>query len=346
MSKLFTASTLCVLLIGGLISGWSLSPVYAQVRVQAQTLAQLKIVVVRSVSAEVISLRRATISAELSSTVVALPLLVGDALDQGQLIAKLECADNILTYRQDKAELAALSASHLLAKQQLQRLNKLRQSNNASEEQINQKQAQLNVAAAKITAQSIAIDLAQRQVDKCEIRAPFAGTVTRIHSEVGNFVSPNSELVSLVDTEHIELSARVGYAELEQIKSATQLLFLFQNQSYPLSIRTTLAVIDPLTQSRQMRLTFPELKPLVGSNGRLQWALPGNILSANLVVTRGRQSGVFVVDNTDTHNPIARFMPIPGAKQGQPVAVELDSSSLIVTDGRLGLADGDKVTID
>ena len=328
------------------LSGWSWSPVYAAVRVQAQTLSQLKISVLRSVPAEVISLHQATISAQLNGTVVALPLLVGDVLEPGQLIAKLDCTDRLLTHRQAEAELSALSASRTLAKQQLQRLNKLHQSNNAAEQQLNQRQEQLNVVNARIKAQSIAIDITQRQIDKCTIQSPFGGTVTQIHSAVGNFVSLGNAIVSLVDTEHIELNAQVGYADIEQIKSAPTLSFLFQNQVYPLTIRATLTVIDRLTQSQQTRFTFPQAKPLVGSSGRLQWGLPGITLPATVVVTRNQQIGLFVVDNTDTDNPVARFVAIPEAKQGQPVAVDLDPASLIVTAGRFQLTDGDNVIIE
>ncbi len=345
MSKLFfTVSARFVVLSILLLVGVALSPLYAQVRVQVQTLAELKIVVLRSVPAEVISLRQATISAQLSGVVVVLPLLVGDMLEQGQLIAQIDCADHVLTHRRDKAELTALSASRLLAKQQLQMLNKLRQSNNVSEQQVNQRQEQLNVFNAKIKAQSIAIDSAQRQIDKCEIRAPFAGTVTQIHSAVGNFVSPGTAIFSLVDTAHIELKAQVGSVDLMQLKNATGLSFLLQNKTYPLTIRTTLAVIDSLTQSQQIRLTFPATKPLVGGNGRLQWSLPGNIVPASVVVTRNQQSGVFVV--VDVAHPVARFVAVVGARQGQPLTVALDASSLIVTDGQWGLMDGDQVIID
>lgn len=322
------------------------SPATAQTRVQAQTLEQVQITVTRSVPGNVISLRQAVIASQLTATVLELPLLVGDHIDQNQLISKLDCIDNELILEQSKAELAALSANRVWAKQQLDRLNKLRQSNNASEEQINQKQAELNVAKSQINAQSIAIKIAQRQVEKCEIKAPFSGVVSEVHSEVGNFVTPGSAMVSLVDTKNIELDAEVSFAELNQIKNAEQQFFLFQKQTYPVSIRTTLVVIDSLTQNRHMRLKFTENKPLPGSTGRLQWTLPGTIIPAALVVVRDNQSGIFVIDQTSDSGPVALFQKIPGVKQGQPAVVDLVPETLIVTDGRFSLVDGDKVIID
>jgi RND family efflux transporter MFP subunit len=318
----------------------------AQTRVQATPLQQLQISVNRSLPAESLSLRNAAIASELTSTVVELPLLVGDEIEQGQLIGRLDCADNTLELQQAKSELIARSANKVLAQQQLDRLNKLRASNNASEEQINQKQAELNVSTAQIKAQTIAISMAQRKVDKCEIRAPFSGVVTEIHTEMGNFVTPGTTIISLVDTDNIELNARVSIHELRQIRNADNLEFEFQDQTYPVRIRAILGVIDPVTQSQHMRLTFSASRPLPGSNGRLQWSLSGNIVPASLVVSRNEEHGVFTVDDSDPGNLVARFVPVPGVKQGQPAVVGLKPDSLIVTDGRFGLLDGDKIVID
>ncbi len=336
-----------ILLFSGLlIAGLPMSSAFAQSRVQAEPLHQIKIPVNRSVPAEVISLRQATISSQLTSTVVELPLLVGDTIHKDELIAELDCSDNQLALQQSGAELSALSSSRVLARQQLDRLNKLRLSNNASEEQVNQKQAELNVVSAQIKGQSIAINMAERQVEKCRIHAPFSGVVTRVHSEVGNFVTPGSAIVSVVDTDNIELSARVGHTEIDPIISSDSLLFLFQGQTFPVSTRATLPVIDTTTQSQHMRLDFIDLKPPVGAIGRLQWSLSGNILPAPFILARNNQNGVFIIDDSVDDGAVARFVTIPGAKQGQPAAVVMDPDTRIITDGRFGLADGDAVIID
>ena len=111
-------------------SGW------AQTRVTTQYLDDITIEVQRSVPADVISLGEATVASQISSTVETLPLLVGDRVAQGELISTLDCTDNELLLAQAKAEIAALAANRELASRQLARLDKLRISNNASEEEI------------------------------------------------------------------------------------------------------------------------------------------------------------------------------------------------------------------
>lgn len=336
------------LLVAGILSAAFLSSgvTFAQTRIQATPLEELVIIVERSVPAEVISLREAVISSQLTSTVVDIPFLVGDVVSQNLVIAELECIDNELSLEQARAELAALSANRVLAKQQLDRLNKLRQSNNASEEEINQKQAELNVVTARIKAQNIAINIAERQVDKCAIRAPFSGVITEIHSEQGNFVTPGSAILSIVDTKNIELSARVSNSELEQILESENLGFEYNQTIYPLAVRTTLNVLDNTSQTREMRLRFPESVPLAGAIGRLQWTLSGNILPPSLVVNRNGEAGIFIVDQSDSSNLTAHFHAVPDTRPGQPVSVDMDPDTLIVVEGRLNLLDGEAVQID
>lgn len=316
---------------------------WGQTPVRADSLSSLKITVNQSVPAQALSLRVSTVASQLTSTISQLPLLVGETVATHQLGARLDCQDNELALKQSHSDLAALSANKVLAGQQLERLLKLRKSNNASEEEINQKQAELNVVNAQISSQNIAIKIAQRQVEKCEIRMPFKGVITEVHSEVGNFVTPGSAIATVVDTENIELNARINPDELKQLKE-NSLIFLYQEKSYPVEIRATLGVVNSLTQNQNIRLRFVENKPLSGANGRLQWTLSGSILPASLVVTRDNMKGIFIVDETPEGQSIARFFPVAGAKPGQPVSIDLDETTLIVTDGRFALKDSEAIS--
>ena len=318
---------------------------YADIRVQAQPLEQLKLKITRSAPAQALSLRQSTVASQLTTTVSELPLKVGDMVVGNQLVARLDCIDNQLTLEQAKAELDVLSAARVLASKQLSRLNQLRKSNNASEEAINQKQSELNSVTARIKSQNIGIDIAQRQVGKCNITAPFPGIITEIHSEVGNFVTPGGKIISLTDTESIELETRLSHTELEQVTASPSLTFEHENEIYPVTVRSTLTVVDSASQSRAVRLNFADGKPLAGTVGRLRWSLPGDILPASLIVERNGQRGLFVVDDSGSHRT-ARFIPVAEANPGQPVAVDLPKTTLVVTDGRFALTDGAIIIVD
>ncbi len=340
-SSLNTFSS-CVLFLGLL----NLTPALAQTSVEAEPVEQLAISATRSVPANVISLRQATIASQLNAMVMELPLLVGDKLEENQPIANLDCADNQLNLAQSRAQLIGLNANQDLAKKQLDRLSRLQQSHNTSEELINQKQSEVEVISARINEQLIEIDKNQRQVDKCQIIAPFAGVVSQVHSETGNYVSPGNPIVTLVDIDNIELSVQISLADLSQINQSLDIGYEFNGETYSVSLRTVLRVIDFTTQTRHMRFTFTDALPLVGSSGRLQWSRPGLIMPASLMVKRNNQHGVFVVENSNGGPALARFVAVDGAKQGQSARVDLEPGKLVITDGRFGLSDGDEIQVE
>ncbi len=317
----------------------------AQTTVAVEKLSEISISVNRSVPAETISLRESTVASQLSSTLSRLPLKIGDSVSTNQLIAEIDCIDNTLALEQARSEKSALTANKLLATQQLQRLQQLRKSNNASEEEINQKEAEVNVVKSRIGSQDIAIRTAQRQVDKCFVGAPFSGVVTEIFSEVGNYVKPGSPIATITNIVDVELSAQIGDPEIDQIP-LNKLVFLYQGASFPVKVRSILKVINPLSQNRHIRLEFIERKPFPGSNGRLQWSLAGTILPSALLLKRAQQYGVFVAAENDQGQLQANFVSIDGAKPGQPAVVSIAPESLIITDGRFGLEDGELVVIE
>jgi multidrug efflux pump subunit AcrA (membrane-fusion protein) len=221
-----------------------------------------------------------------------------------------------------------------LARQQLDRLLRLSRSRNATEEQINQRQAELDIVNAEITTQGIAIGSAERQVARCEIRAPFAGLVTTTPGQVGNYLTPGSPVVSLVDVERVELKSALLESQVAEI-TANPPVFEFGGRSWPLRIRSIFPVVDEITQTREVRFLFAAGKPPPGAIGRLRWTLAGNTLPATFVVERQGHIGVFTVSVPGRTR--VTFLPLANALPGQPVVTELPDDLLIVTDGRFGL---------
>ena len=100
-------------------------------------------------------------------------------------------------------------------------------------------------------------------------------------------------------------------------------------------------VIDPATRVQRARLAFVFDPMPSGSTGTLQWLGARGQLPAGLVVRRGDAFGIFVADG-DT----ARFVALPNAQEGRPVAVGLADETLLVTAGADRLQDGDRLLVD
>ncbi len=315
----------------------------AQVRVKVAPLDEIAIVVARSVPATVVSLRTAVVASQLSAQVTKMSLVPGDLVKKDDVIAALDCSDSTLALESARSQIEALKARQILARQQLARLNQLKQSRNASEEQVNQRQAELDVVTAEISTQSIAIRAAEIKVQRCEIKAPFTGLITALPGQVGNYLTPGSPVASVIDIDSIELKSSLLESQVDELNS-NQPVFEFSGKTWPVSIRTIFPVIDETTQTREVRFTFAEDKPAPGSIGRLRWQLSGNTIPATYLVKRNNQNGIFVVTNDSANR--AEFLPIPGSAAGQPATVDLPTDLLVVTDGRFGLQHGQEIVIE
>ena len=292
-----------------------------------------------SAPATVHSLNTTEVAAQVSGVIDAIHVNVGETVQEGSLIAELDCADYQQSLKQANFSLTALKARQRLAEQQLERAKKLLPTRNISEEQANQRQTEFDMVGAEIAAQNAAIQIARRQVSKCRIYSPFTGVVSRRISSQGAFVSPGVSVAEIIDTQRLEISARLNLDLVQKLRDQA-LRFVSRDQSFPVSIKTILPVVDASSRTREARLVFTGDQALAGTPGRLVWVAVPTAVPAYLVVSREGNLGIFVLDGQK-----ARFVALPDALQGRPAEVSLPAQTKIITDGRHGLADGELVSI-
>jgi multidrug efflux pump subunit AcrA (membrane-fusion protein) len=210
------------------------------------------------------------------------------------------------------------------------------------EEGLQQRATELEALQARRVVQEQQVKVAQISVDRCVVTAPFAGVVTERAAQLGALAAPGSPLMRLVQLADAELSARVPPT---QSFAENQLLsFDYLNRDYPAQLRVVLPVVDSRQRTQELRLTFPEQLPPPGAAGRLLWQASQPHLPAELLVRRQQGEawnlGVMVaVDGT------AVFYPTDNAIEGQPFATDLPQDSMIITDGRLLVREGQAVSL-
>ena len=77
-----------------------------------------------------------------------------------------------------------------------------------------------------------------------------------------------------------------------------------------------------------------------GTAGRVLWPGTGSLLPPDYLVRRDGELGIFIVEDDR-----ARFIALPEAEDGRPVAVELPAQTQLIAAGRQRLTDGDEVLI-
>lgn len=310
-------------------------------RVRTASLSSIAIYPERSAAASVVSDNEGRISAEIAARVTEITVRVGDVVEAGTPIARLDCQDYSNARKESQASLAAIDARLKLAERRLTRTERLARQRNASEESLDERRAELDALRADRRAAETRLEMTYTSEGRCAVRSPFRALVLERTAAVGEYASTGTPLVSLIDIERLEVSAQVPVQDVALLKTEHGVSFKHDEQSYPLQVRTIVAAVDTQTRTQEVRLAFKSETALPGTAGRLVWRDPRSHVDPGLLVRRNGTLGIFAVKGSR-----ARFIPVPTAQVGRPSPVELDPDTAIVIEGYLALRDDAVITVD
>lgn len=296
-----------------------------------------------SAPATVMSDNHSRISAEINARIVDVPVRVGDSIKKGEILARLDGKDFELALLRDKAALTAIEARLTLAKYELKRAQSLSKKKVVSEQLLKQRESERDSLLAEQQGQQTAVAQAQRQLDKTQIRAPFNATVVERLGQIGELASPGTALLRIIDTDNLELAAKISSTQTSDLKHTRSAEFISAGQRYALTLRTITPALDTQARTQEARLRFTGNSPLPGSAGQLVWSPEQASLPASLISQRDGKLGVFIQADTPT-GTTAHFVELPSATTGQPALTQLEADTLIITEGRYRLRDGDTVS--
>jgi len=291
--------------------------------------------------AQVFSLNTPDISAEISATVLETLVDVGDQVNQGDVLIKLDCSNYLIQQRINQANLERSTSQLAFAQSQLARANNLKKKNSISDELLDQRRTELKVALADKVLQEQNLALSDINVADCEVKAPLAGVITQRMVSAGDYATNGQTLISLVDLGAIEVEADLLHAEIDTLQKADEIFFEHKDRDFALQLKTVVRVFDYQSATARVRLQFKQqAQPWPGSEGRLKWSSGKALLPADYLSRRQNQLGVFhVIDNK------AVFAALPEAIEGRPALVDLAADVSIIIEGRHRLNHGDKVRI-
>lgn len=309
--------------------------------VEADTLQAIAIYPEYKAPATVVTLNDSQISSELAAVIDNISVEVGQVVKKGDLLVSLHKKDYQLALQREQAALDALQVKIKFADYQLQRAEKLLKQQAVSEELLKQRETDLAVLVSENQSHLIALRQAKRNLEKCDLRAPFDAVITEKLASVGELANPGTPLLRIIDAQQREVTAELQSYQLASLRSASTLIFKNRGDSYPLRVRTVLPVIDLRKRTQEVRLTFTGAKALVGTSGELVWKNQQAHVPAEMLVQRNGQLGIFIVNGGN----LAKFVALEDAAEGRPAQVDFSLSTKIVTKGRFRLQDGDSLSV-
>lgn len=293
----------------------------------------------RDAPATAVTLNRPQVSAEINGVIAEIEVDVGDRVSQGDVLVRLDCEPHQIEVTRAKAALEASRSTHDFGQLQLENAQRLSQKRNISQEELDKRAAEARTLKAELDRLQATLESALYVERKCVIAAPLDAVVIERIASVGDYAVPGTPILRLLDDKHIEISAKVQEQDLESLQRAREVVFVAHDANHPLRLRTLLPVMETRLRTYEVRLSLAGDAPVaVGSTGRLRWVATQGQIPANLILKRGLQFGVFVLEGDQ-----ARFVPLPEARPGHPAPTDLPATTLVIRDGRYQLEDGSPV---
>ena len=310
------------------------------VAVKTARIKDLAIYLWNSAPATVVSLNDTSVPAQIKARIEEISVKVGEVVEAGSVLVRLDCTDYLIGQQLVEADIDALQARILLAERRLERTRKLEQQQTASEELLDQREADLAVLQAQRRGALSQLENAKTNVSRCTVRSPYRAVVTARLAATGEFADMGTKLLEVMDIERLEISAQVPTPDIKAVEQAAEIYFEDSARRYPVDLRTVTPAVNSQTRNREVRLLFGNEQALPGAAGKLIWRDNQPHVSAKLLVRRGNDFGIFI-NNTGK----ARFHVIPGAQQGRTTPVDLPPDTVVITEGHYRLEDGQPVIL-
>lgn len=305
--------------------------------------------------------KSSTVAAEVPGRVVARKVERGQDVKRRDSLFTLDTTNSALALQQAKASEAASALDLEHAERELERGDALLSGQDIAQSSYDQLSHSRNAAKKRLELAGLSRRVASKSVADARTRAPFDGTVVRLHAEVGDYVGPGTPLATVADLSRLRL--RVGL-------TATEADLVEQGRERPVrvsfsalggrTVEASLHDIDPLmdpasgTYTAEFWIDQPDGAPLrEGMVGRVvldsDTKAPQVVVPRNSVVRHGGGFAVWVVQRGEQHRGVAERRPVTlGAHDATHTVVlhGLAEGDDVVTDGHFSLADGITVELD
>jgi RND family efflux transporter MFP subunit len=279
---------LLALLAGG---GWWLlaaRPVEVEVGTVTEAAAAGGPRAVLNASGYVTARRQATVSSKVTGKVIEVRVEEGMAVEEGQVLARLDEATprRVLALAEAQLDAAggALRETEVRleeARLGLRRARELSAGGVASQADLDAAQAEVDSLQARLAAQRDEAEVAERQValrrqdlDDTIIRAPFDGVAISKDAQPGEMISPVSAgggftrtgICTLVDMASLEIEVDVNEAYIHRVRPGQlveAVLDAYPEWRIPAHVIITVPAADRQKATVKVRIGFAELDPRI-----------------------------------------------------------------------------------
>jgi RND family efflux transporter MFP subunit len=304
----------------------------------------------RRVTGSLRAVERADVAAQESGAVVEVKVDVGDSVEKGDLLVKLDDRRVKATLAEAKSMATAAAgvvderaAEASRAETDLAMKKDLFSQRAVSEREFLDAQREASVAVARqksavdeAKAREAALDLLRVRLEDLQVVAPFSGQVVTRHVDPGEWLAAGEAVVTLISSGTVEAWINVPERFMGAISSGDE---KFEVVADGTGIRSGVKSIRQVSDIDPGTRLFPVVAEVDDLDGKL---VPGQSIHAELAVGAPRELLAVPVDAViETFNGASVFLAAPDPDGGLPVATKVAVVVAFREDGKVFLESGE-----
>lgn len=282
------------------------------------------------------AVNQGTVAAQTSGRVIEILYDVNDFVPAGAVLVRLRATEQRTGLLQAEAALREASAREAEAQVKYQRIADMYDRKVVARAMLDEATANRDAAVARLAAARAARESAQEGVAYTEIRAPYAGFVTKRLVQPGETVSPGTPIMSGLSLQFLRVAVDVPQSIVEQVRRIRKAAVYVGDRRVEAAKLTIFPEAASPSNTFRARLELPEnaadLYPgmfvkvgfVVGEADRL-------LVPSRALVERGEVTAVYVVD-TDKETSLRQLRighrfddeveVLAGLKEGERIALD------------------------
>lgn len=247
------------------------------------------------------AVNQGTVAAQTSGRVVEIRYDVNDFVPAGAVIVRLRATEQRAGLAQAEAAVREATALESESQSNYRRVADMYARQMVAKAMLDQATAARDAAVARRAAASAALEQAREGVAYTEIRAPYAGIVTRRHVEVGETVAPGTPLMSGTSLEFLRVVVDVPQSIVEQVRHTRRAAIYVDGKRVEAAKLTVFPQASASSNTFRARLDLPanatDLYPgMVVKAGFVVGEAQRLLVPRAALVERGEMTAVYVID--------------------------------------------------
>ncbi|MCW8887032.1 MAG: efflux RND transporter periplasmic adaptor subunit [Motiliproteus sp.] len=208
----------------------------------------------------------------------------GDAVEKGALLLKLDPALASWSLKATQAATEQSKEELTDAQRRLNDVKQLRKNRAIAETELKNRQSEVRLDIATLKLRQAQQEQQQERLNRHTLEAPFAGVITKKHTEAGAWVDAGDAVLELLAVEGLRIDLQIPQGYFPRI-----------NKSTPLEVR-----LDALGD-RSVSASIGEIIPVSDPNART-FLIRAYPQQANLALTPGMSASAILHLKTDTQS--------------------------------------------